>query len=127
MKRTSFLMTAGVAALMAAQAMAEPVTLRVQTHYATEHPTGKQLVEWADDISVMSGGDITVENTLAVDVGDRRRNLRGPEHAPRFRECSARSSKPGFGRGLALIVTGIGSRIIGLVLHEIRVQPSPFH
>ncbi|MEQ8293258.1 MAG: TRAP transporter substrate-binding protein [Roseovarius sp.] len=61
MKRTSFLMTAGVAALMAAQAMAEPVTLRVQTHYATEHPTGKQLAEWADDISVMSGGDITVE------------------------------------------------------------------
>ncbi|WP_422026928.1 TRAP transporter substrate-binding protein [Roseovarius sp.] len=61
MKLTKFLMTAGAGALMAAQAMAEPVTLRVQTHYATEHPTGKQLAEWADDISVMSGGDITVE------------------------------------------------------------------
>ena len=61
MKLTSFLMTAGATALMAASATAEPVTLRVQTHYATEHPTGKQLAEWADDVQVMSGGDITVE------------------------------------------------------------------
>ncbi|WP_422026930.1 TRAP transporter substrate-binding protein [Roseovarius sp.] len=61
MKFTSFLMTAGAGALMAASAVAEPVTLRVQTHYATEHPTGKQLAEWADDVQVMSGGDITVE------------------------------------------------------------------
>ncbi|MDM8166785.1 TRAP transporter substrate-binding protein [Roseovarius sp.] len=61
MKITSFLFTAGTAALMAASATAEPVTLRVQTHYATEHPTGKQLAEWADDINVMSGGEITVE------------------------------------------------------------------
>ncbi|MDM8166784.1 TRAP transporter substrate-binding protein [Roseovarius sp.] len=61
MKITSFLMTAGAAALMAASATAEPVTLRVQTHYATEHPTGKQIAEWADDVQVMSGGDITVE------------------------------------------------------------------
>ncbi|MEQ8899456.1 MAG: TRAP transporter substrate-binding protein [Roseovarius sp.] len=61
MNTTSFLTTAGAAALMAASAMAEPVTLRVQTHYATEHPTGKQLAEWADDINVMSGGEITVE------------------------------------------------------------------
>ena len=61
MKITSFLFTAGTAALMAASATAEPVTLRVQTHYATEHPTGKQIAEWADDVQVMSGGDITVE------------------------------------------------------------------
>ncbi|MEQ8293259.1 MAG: TRAP transporter substrate-binding protein [Roseovarius sp.] len=61
MKSTNLLMTAGAVALTAASAMAEPVTLRVQTHYATEHPTGKQLAEWADDVQVMSGGDITVE------------------------------------------------------------------
>ncbi|KZY46859.1 C4-dicarboxylate ABC transporter substrate-binding protein [Roseovarius sp. HI0049] len=61
MESKNLLITAGAAALVAASAMAEPVTLRVQTHYATEHPTGKQLAEWADDVQVMSGGDITVE------------------------------------------------------------------
>ncbi|MEQ8899457.1 MAG: TRAP transporter substrate-binding protein [Roseovarius sp.] len=61
MKLTNLMMTAGAAALTAASAMAEPITLRVQTHYATEHPTGKQIAEWADDVQVMSGGDITVE------------------------------------------------------------------
>ncbi|MEO3413086.1 TRAP transporter substrate-binding protein [Roseovarius sp. CAU 1744] len=61
MKFSTFFMAAGASALMAATAMAEPVTLRVQTHYATEHPTGKQLAEWADDVQVMSGGEITVE------------------------------------------------------------------
>ena len=30
---------AGAAALAATTALADPVTLRVQTHYATEHPT----------------------------------------------------------------------------------------
>lgn len=55
------LMTAGAAALMASAAFAEPITLRVQTHYATEHPSGKLLAQWADDVSVMSGGEITVE------------------------------------------------------------------
>jgi TRAP-type mannitol/chloroaromatic compound transport system substrate-binding protein len=47
--------------LAATSALADPVTLRVQTHYATEHPTGKQLAIWADDVQTMSGGDITVE------------------------------------------------------------------
>ncbi|MBK5933694.1 TRAP-type mannitol/chloroaromatic compound transport system substrate-binding protein [Rhodovulum imhoffii] len=61
MKFDAFFMAAGASALMAGAAIAEPVTLRVQTHYATEHPTGKQLAEWADDVQVMSGGEITVE------------------------------------------------------------------
>ena len=61
MKVKTFLMTAGATALMAATAMAEPVTLRIQTHYATEHPTGKRLAEWVDDVQTMSGGDITIE------------------------------------------------------------------
>jgi len=52
---------AGAAALAATTALADPVTLRVQTHYATEHPTGKQLAIWADDVQTMSGGDITIE------------------------------------------------------------------
>jgi TRAP-type mannitol/chloroaromatic compound transport system substrate-binding protein len=52
---------AGATMLAATSALADPVTLRVQTHYATEHPTGKQLAIWADDVQTMSGGDITVE------------------------------------------------------------------
>lgn len=61
MNLKSIFVTAGATALMATTAMADPVTLRVQTHYATEHPTGKQLAQWADDVQVMSGGEISVE------------------------------------------------------------------
>ncbi len=57
----SILMTAGATALVAMSAAADPVTLRIQTHYATEHPTGKMLAAWIDDVQTMSGGDITVE------------------------------------------------------------------
>ncbi len=61
MKAKNILMTAGAAALMATTAFADPVTLRIQTHYATEHPTGKMLAQWIDDVQTMSGGDITIE------------------------------------------------------------------
>ena len=54
-----FVTTAVVAALAASSASA--VTLRMQTHYATEHPTGKMLAQFIDDVDVMSGGDIKVE------------------------------------------------------------------
>ncbi len=61
MKAKSLMLGVAAAAVAASAAVADPVTLRVQTHYATEHPTGKQLAIWADDVQVMSGGDITVE------------------------------------------------------------------
>ena len=48
-------------AILAVTAIAQPVTLRIQTHYAAEHPTGEQLAIWADDVNVMSGGEITIE------------------------------------------------------------------
>lgn len=54
-----FVTTAVAAALAASSASA--VTLRMQTHYATEHPTGKMLAQFIDDVDVMSGGDIKVE------------------------------------------------------------------
>jgi TRAP-type C4-dicarboxylate transport system substrate-binding protein len=44
-----------------AVAQDDPVTLRIQTHYATEHPTGKMLAQWVDDVQTMSNGSITVE------------------------------------------------------------------
>ena len=49
-------------------AMAAPVTLRIQTHYAQENPTGQQLAQWAEDVNVMSGGDITIEMFYASSV-----------------------------------------------------------
>ena len=61
MKAKSLLTTVGAMALMATSALAEPVTLRIQTHYASEHPTGKMLAQWIDDVQTMSGGDITIE------------------------------------------------------------------
>ena len=61
MKVKSLLTTVGAMALMATSALADPVTLRIQTHYATEHPTGKMLAQWIDDVQTMSGGDITIE------------------------------------------------------------------
>lgn len=61
MKLKSLMMTAAAAAVVAAPAFAEPVTLRIQTHYATEHPTGKMLAQFIDDVQTMSGGDITIE------------------------------------------------------------------
>ena len=57
----SILMGSTAAALMATAVSAEPVTLRIQTHYATEHPTGQFLAQWIDDVQTMSGGDIMIE------------------------------------------------------------------
>jgi TRAP-type mannitol/chloroaromatic compound transport system substrate-binding protein len=61
MKLNTLFTTAAATALLAGAAIAEPVTLRIQTHYATEHPTGQRLAQWVDDVQTMSGGDITIE------------------------------------------------------------------
>jgi len=37
------------------------VTLRIQTHYASEHPSGKLAAQFADDVQTMSNGSITIE------------------------------------------------------------------
>ncbi|WP_136440592.1 TRAP transporter substrate-binding protein [Pacificoceanicola onchidii] len=63
MKIKSLLKSAAVAAVAVTgtAAFAQDVTLRIQTHYATEHPTGQMLAKWIDDVQVMSGGEIAVE------------------------------------------------------------------
>jgi len=63
MKMNSLLRTAAVGALAVAGAAvsAQDVTLRIQTHYATEHPTGKALATWIDDVQTMSDGEIAIE------------------------------------------------------------------
>lgn len=61
MRMKYFGMTVGAAFLAAASAGAEPAHLRVQTLYGAEHPSGKMLAQWVDDVEAMSGGDITIE------------------------------------------------------------------
>ena len=60
MKLKPLLMTAVAGATLASAAFAQDVTLRIQTHYATEHPTGKMLTQWVDDVQTMSGGEISI-------------------------------------------------------------------
>ncbi len=61
MKLKSVLTTAALATVVAVPAMSQEVTLRIQTHYASEHPTGQRLAEWIDDVQTMSGGEIAIE------------------------------------------------------------------
>jgi len=61
MKTKSALLSAALAAVVAVPATAQEVTLRIQTHYATEHPTGQRLAQWIDDVETMSGGEIDIE------------------------------------------------------------------
>ena len=68
MKLTSVLKTTAAAALVAAPVLAQDVTLRIQTHYATEHPTGVMLAQWIDDVQTMSGGEIAIEMFYASAV-----------------------------------------------------------
>ena len=52
---------AAAATAVAGMATAQSTTLRIQTHYATEHPTGQLLATFIDDVETMSGGDIAIE------------------------------------------------------------------
>ncbi|ARE42087.1 TRAP-type C4-dicarboxylate transport system, periplasmic component [Rhodovulum sp. P5] len=61
MKLTTVLTSAAVAAVAAVPALAQDVTLRIQTHYATEHPSGKLAAQFVDDVQTMSGGEIAIE------------------------------------------------------------------
>jgi len=61
MKLKTIFMSAVAGATLATAAFAQDVTLRIQTHYATEHPTGKMLATWIDDVETMSGGEISIE------------------------------------------------------------------
>ena len=73
MKFTKLAMGAAVATAM----LAGPVlagshggttTLRIQTHYAMDHPTGMIYQEWEDDVETMSNGSIDIEMFWASSV-----------------------------------------------------------
>lgn len=59
MKFSTYIVPALVAAGFALPATAE--TLRIQNHYAPETESGKQIQQFVDDVTVMSGGDLAIE------------------------------------------------------------------
>jgi len=61
MKIRTILASAALAAVVAAPAFADNVKLRIQTHYAAEHPSGKLAAMFADDVQTMSNGSIQIE------------------------------------------------------------------
>lgn len=52
---------AALAAFAVSGAVAQEITLRIQTHFSSESGNGKNAAQFFDDIQVMSGGRITVE------------------------------------------------------------------
>ena len=59
MKRT--LLAAAAATMLVGTATAQEVNLRIQTHYAADHPQGQLIQQWIDDVETMSGGEISIE------------------------------------------------------------------
>ena len=61
-----------VAGMLAGPALAGShggkTTLRIQTHYAMDHPTGMIYQEWVDDVETMSDGSIDIEMFWASSV-----------------------------------------------------------
>ncbi|SMX41610.1 TRAP transporter substrate-binding protein [Maliponia aquimaris] len=57
----NLLTTAAAVAIAASAAQAQDVTLRIQTHYASEHPSGQLAAMFIDDVQTMSGGEIAIE------------------------------------------------------------------
>ncbi|RVT86627.1 TRAP transporter substrate-binding protein [Rhodobacteraceae bacterium CCMM004] len=55
------LIAALLATAIAAPAMAQDVTLRIQTHYAPETTSGKLATQFVEDVETMSGGGIDIE------------------------------------------------------------------
>jgi len=50
-----------LAAGLANGALAQEHTLRIQTHYAPETPSGKLVAQFVDDVQTMSGGRVAIE------------------------------------------------------------------
>ena len=61
MSRKLFVAALAAATLMTGAAMAQTTSLRIQTHYGPETPSGKLAAQYIDDVQTMSGGDIKIE------------------------------------------------------------------
>ncbi len=61
MKKTKALASVLLASLVTAGAAHAGTTLRIQTHFSPETHNGKAAAKWAEDVNVMSGGEIELE------------------------------------------------------------------
>ncbi|MBE9636475.1 TRAP transporter substrate-binding protein [Salipiger mangrovisoli] len=68
MKVKTLLKAATAATVLAGPALAQDVTLRIQTHYNPEQTSGKLAAEFVDDVEMMSGGAIDIEMFYASSV-----------------------------------------------------------
>ena len=66
MKR--MLLAAAAATMLVGTASAQEVNLRIQTHYAADHPQGQLIQQWIDDVQTMSDGEISIEMFYASSV-----------------------------------------------------------
>lgn len=68
MKIKTLLKAATAATVLAGPALAQDVTLRIQTHYNPEQTSGKLAAEFVEDVETMSGGAIDIEMFYASSV-----------------------------------------------------------
>ena len=71
MKFHKLVIGVAAAAMLTGPALAgshSKTTLRVQTHYAKDHPTGIIYQEWENDVETMSGGSLDIEMFWASSV-----------------------------------------------------------
>ncbi|MGB2067416.1 MAG: TRAP transporter substrate-binding protein [Candidatus Puniceispirillaceae bacterium] len=71
MKLHKLVIGVAAAAMLTGPALAgshSKTTLRVQTHYAKDHPTGIIYQEWENDVETMSGGSLDIEMFWASSV-----------------------------------------------------------
>ena len=61
MKIATIVTSAALLAVAAGAGQAQEITLRIQTHYASEHPSGRLAAQFADDVETMSEGSIKIE------------------------------------------------------------------
>ena len=61
MSKKPFFAALAAATLLSGAAMAQTTSLRIQTHYGPETPSGKLAAEFIDNVQAMSGGDIKIE------------------------------------------------------------------
>ncbi len=64
----SLLLGASVAAFAATGALAQEFTMRIQTHHSPESINGQAIAQFYDDVEVMSGGRIEIEEFYASAV-----------------------------------------------------------
>ncbi len=71
MKLHKLVIGVAAAAMLTGPALAgshSKTTLRVQTHYAKDHPTGIIYQQWENDVETMSGGSLDIEMFWASSV-----------------------------------------------------------